>query len=65
MDKFMRYGWLIPTLIWTFLIVGEIQCIYKMINCNWEPVGKAEIVYTIGSFTGTGCVIGWFNIEDK
>jgi hypothetical protein len=48
-----------------FLIAGEVQCVVKMIRCNWEPVGKAEIIYTIGTFTGTGAFIGWLNIEDK
>lgn len=47
------------------LILGEIQCIYKMVKCNWEPIGKAEIIYTVGVFTGTGCIIGWLDIEDK
>ena len=47
------------------LIVGEIRCIYKALTCNWEPIGKAEVVYTASSLTGLGCVVGWFNIEDK
>ena len=29
-------------------IAGEIRCIYKAINCNWDPIGKAEIFYTVG-----------------
>lgn len=48
-----------------FLLIGEIKCIVKMINCNWEPIGKAEIIYTVGTFTTLGCVIGWIDIEDK
>jgi hypothetical protein len=36
-----------------------------MCTCNWEPVGKAEIVYTIGTFTGLGAIIGYIPIEDK
>jgi len=47
------------------ILVGEIRCIYKAINCNWEPIGKAEIIYTIGACTGAGCIIGYFDIEDK
>jgi hypothetical protein len=46
-------------------IIGEIKCIVKAVKCNWEPIGKAEIVYTIGCCTGTGAVIGWIDIEDK
>jgi hypothetical protein len=56
---------LLPILIWGALLFGEIRCIYKMCTCNWEPVGKAEIVYTIGTFTGFGVVIGYLNVEDK
>ena len=47
------------------LVFGEIRCIYKMFKCNWEPIGKAEVIYTVGTFTGLGCVIGYFNISDK
>lgn len=60
-----KYGCLIQFLFVGLFLAGEIQCIYKMCTCNWEPVGKAEIIYTAGTFTGAGCVIGWFNIEDK
>ena len=47
------------------LLFGEVRCIYKMVTCNWEPVGKAEVIYTLGTFTGLGCVIGYFDIKDK
>ena len=46
-------------------IIGEVKCIIKAIDCNWEPVGKAEIVYTAASLTGLGCIVGYINIEDK
>lgn len=46
-------------------LIGEIRCIYKAITCNWEPIGKAEILYTGGSLTGLGAIIGWLEIEDK
>lgn len=51
--------------IYVLAIIGEIRCIVKMLNCNWEPIGKAEVMYTVGTFTGFGCIIGWINIEDK
>lgn len=47
------------------VIIGEVKCIIKAIDCNWEPVGKAEIVYTVASLTGLGCIVGYINIEDK
>lgn len=46
-------------------IIGEVKCVIKAIDCNWEPVGKAEIVYTVASLTGLGCIVGYINIEDK
>lgn len=56
---------IISGLIFLTLIIGEIRCVYKAITCNWEPIGKAEIIYTGSALTGLGCVVGWFNIEDK
>ena len=50
---------------WIAMFVGEIKCIVKMCQCNWEPIGKAELFYTAGTFTGAGCIIGYFDIEDK
>lgn len=64
-NKFMKAVTVIVFFVYLLLIFGEIRCIYKMVTCNWEPVGKAEVIYTIGSFTGLGSVIGYFNIEDN
>jgi hypothetical protein len=36
-----------------------------MIDCNWEPIDKSEIIYTLGTFTGLGCIIGYIDIKDK
>ena len=47
------------------LLVGEIKCIIKMIDCNWEPIGKAEVIYTGATFTGLGCIVGYIDIQDK
>ena len=56
-------------LIWIVIVVlgiiGEVKCIVKAVNCNWEPIGKAEIIYTGAALTGVGAVVGWVNIEDK
>lgn len=56
---------IIYLLIVATLVIGEIRCIYKALTCNWEPIGKAEVVYTGAALTGLGSIIGWFNIEDK
>ena len=47
------------------MIIGEISCIVRAISCNWNPIGKAEIIYTGASVLGLGCVIGYISIEDK
>ena len=47
------------------VVVGEVKCIIKAFQCNWEPIGKAEIIYTGSSLTGLGAVVGWIDIEDK
>jgi len=61
----MKNTGLIIAIIYILAIIGEVRCIYKTVTCNWEPIGKAEIIYTAASITGMGAVIGWLNIEDK
>ena len=46
-------------------LVGEVKCIIKMVNCNCEPIGKAEVLYTVGTFTGVGAIIGYIDIKDN
>lgn len=46
-------------------LVGEVKCIIKMCQCNWEPIGKAEIIYTAGACTGLGAIVGYLDIQDK
>lgn len=49
----------------SLIVIGEIKCIVKAVNCNWEPIGKAEIIYTGAACIGIGCIVGWIDIEDK
>ncbi len=56
---------LISIFIIIVLLIGEVKCIIKMCQCNWEPIGKAEVVYTVATFTGWGAVVGYIDIEDK
>lgn len=59
----------VAIIIWVLcvgtLIVGEVKCIVKAVQCNWEPVGKAEVFYTVGAFTPIGWIFGYCNVEDK
>lgn len=52
-------------IFWALAIIGEVRCIYKAITCNWEPIGKAEVMYTAAACTGVGAIVGWINIEEK
>ena len=61
----MKLGIVIALLIAIGAIVGEVMCIVKAVNCNWEPIGKAEIVYTGAACVGLGAVVGYMDIEDK
>jgi hypothetical protein len=61
----MKKGIIIGLVIALLAIVGEVKCIIKAINCNWEPVGKAEIVYTGSAVLGLGCIVGYIDIQDK
>ena len=60
---------IIIVFIWLSIViaalVGEVKCVIKAINCNWEPLGKAEVVYTGAALTGFGSIVGYFDIEDK
>lgn len=46
-------------------LVGEVKCIIKAVECNWEPIGKAEIIYTGAALTPLGAIVGFIDIEDK
>jgi len=47
------------------LITGEVKCIIKAVNCNWDPIGKAEIIYTVSACCGIGAIVGYVDILDK
>lgn len=56
---------IIGAIIGLLLIVGWVKCIYKAATCNWDPIGKAEVIYTSGVFLGYGGIVGWIEIEDE
>ena len=55
---------LFTLLLYILLGIGYIRCTYKFFTSDFNPIGKREIVYGIGTFTGFGVIIGWFNIND-
>ncbi len=61
----MRGAIFVQVILVVGLLIGEVKCIVKAVNCNWDPVGKSEIVYTVAACTGLGGIVGWMNIEDE
>ena len=37
---------------------------YNLTQCDFDPIGKAEFVYTLGIFTPTFLVTAWVSFED-
>ena len=61
----MKAGILLSIIFGIAALVGEVMCVVKAVKCNWDPIGKAEIIYTVGAFTGFGVIIGYIDIQDK
>lgn len=49
---------------YSFFLIGYAMNVYKLCKSDFEPSYKREIIYGIGTVTGLGAIIGWFNIED-
>ena len=64
MKRFSLLNFVVWFIIPILLGIGWVKCLIKAINCNWDPIGKAEVIYTAGVFLGYGGIIGWFDIED-
>jgi len=61
----MKKSIIIVLTIAILAVVGEVKCIVKVFSCNWEPIGKAEAVYTVSALVGVGAIVGYIDIEDK
>lgn len=58
-------GFLLVTLYMLLVIgwvTGEVKCIIKLSKCDWEKPYSAEVIYIVGFCTGTGGIIGYFDI---
>lgn len=51
--------------IWILVIVGEVKCFIKVLKCDWEPIGKTEVIYGVSLITGFGAIVGYIDIEDS
>lgn len=43
------------------LIVGYVKCVVKLCQCDFEPSHKAEVIYSVGTLTGLGCIVGYID----
>jgi hypothetical protein len=56
-------GIIVSIMIPVMLVIGYIKCIVHLCNCDFSSATsyKAEIIYAIGTCTGLGTILGWFN----
>lgn len=58
----------IAVVIWLLLFIvssyGWVLCVIKLTRTDFEKPYKAEILYGVGTLTGTGAIIGWLDIKD-
>lgn len=65
MKTFLRYIFILVIVSISILgLLGWCMSVIKLVRSDFDAPYKAEILYGIGTFTGVGAVIGWFNIED-
>jgi hypothetical protein len=65
MKTFLRYISILVIVSISILgLLGWCMSVIKLVRSDFDAPYKAEILYGIGTFTGAGAVIGWFNIED-
>lgn len=65
MKTFLRYISILVIVSISILgLLGWCMSVIKLVRSDFDAPYKAEILYGIGTFTGVGAVIGWFNIED-
>ena len=66
MRKKMQFKFFTYIILVVFAVTGWVKCVIKAVSCNWEPIGKAEVFYTVSCFIPpVGAVVGWIDIEDK
>lgn len=48
------------------LAFGYCRGVYKFVKCDFsnETSWKPEIIYGLGTFSGLGCIIGWFDLGE-
>jgi len=54
----------VPVILVLALLAGEVMCVVKAVNSDWEAPYKREVVYTAAALTGLGSIVGWLNVKD-
>ena len=54
----------ILALLFCVAFAGEVMCVIKAVNCDWDPIGREELIYTGAAVTGFGAIVGWMDIEE-
>lgn len=57
-------GSLFALVLYVAMIVGYIKCVVNLIQCDFEPSYKAEIIYGFGCVTGAGSIIGYLDLGE-
>lgn len=52
-------------LLFLFLVIGEVRCIYQFFTSDFKPSYRREAIYGFSTVTGLGCIVGWFNFADE
>lgn len=57
---------IILVIIYAVALFGWVRCAYKFVSCDFDKSKswKAEIVYGVGTFTGLGSVVGFFDFGE-
>lgn len=58
----MKY--VIYLIIIIVLVIGEVKCIIKFFQSDFEPSYKRECIYGFSALLGIGAVVGYMDIED-
>lgn len=53
---------LIALLFWVFVAVSWGTDLYKLIDCDFEPSYKAEVIHGIGLIPLVSCVTAWVDV---
>ena len=51
----------IAVVIFIVLAIGYVKGVVKLVQCDFKPSYKAEIIYSVGVISGLNGVLGWID----